>query len=49
MRSTLSREMMRAREAFDRLGRIPYDIAAALMALGIMVPALEDQWARAQN
>ncbi len=34
----------RARESFQRIGVVPADVAARLMALGVIVPDLERMW-----
>lgn len=49
MRLLLSHELRRARAAFARLGRIPYDIAVTLERMGQIPAALEQQWALDKN
>ncbi len=38
--------LARAKHAFEARGVIPADIAARLMALGVIVPDLEHVWSR---
>lgn len=45
MRSPSSSMLRKAAIAFAALGRIPADIAAHLMAVGVDVPALEERLA----
>jgi hypothetical protein len=42
----VTRLLQRARLHFDREQRIPLDIAAKLMAHGVVVNMLEDCWSR---